>query len=57
MNIFYDFLKENKNFSKNDLDLLNKEKNFKSMTYNGIKKVLEGVTSFEEILDSIYYFN
>lgn len=48
---------ENKNFSKNDLDLLNKEKNFKSMTYNGIKKVLEGVTSFEEILDSIYYFN
>lgn len=48
---------ENKNFSKNDLDILNKEKNFKSMTYNGIKKVLEGVTSFEEILDSIYYFN
>lgn len=48
---------ENKNFNKNDLDLLNKEKNFKSMTYNGIKKVLEGVTSFEEILDSIYYFN
>lgn len=48
---------ENKNFSKNDLDLLNKEKNFKSMTYNGIKKVLDGVTSFEEILDSIYYFN
>lgn len=52
-NLFF----ENKNFSKNDLDLLNKEKNFKSMTYNGIKKVLEGVTSFEEILDSIYYFN
>lgn len=48
---------ENKNFNKNDLDILNKEKNFKSMTYNGIKKVLEGVTSFEEILDSIYYFN
>lgn len=48
---------ENKNFSKNDLDILNKEKNFKSMTYNGIKKVLDGVTSFEEILDSIYYFN
>lgn len=48
---------ENKNFSKNDLDLLNKEKNFNSMTYNGIKKVLEGVTSFEELLDSIYYFN
>lgn len=52
-NLFF----ENKNFSKKDLDLLNKEKNFKSMTYNGIKKVLEGVTSFEEILDSIYYFN
>lgn len=52
-NLFF----ENKNFSKNDLDILNKEKNFKSMTYNGIKKVLEGVTSFEEILDSIYYFN
>lgn len=48
---------ENKNFNKNDLDILNKEKNFKSMTYNGIKKVLEGITSFEEILDSIYYFN
>lgn len=48
---------ENKNFSKNDLDILNKEKHFKSMTYNGIKKVLDGVTSFEEILDSIYYFN
>ena len=48
---------ENKNFNKNDLDILNKEKNFKSMTYNGIKKVLDGVTSFEEILDSIYYFN
>lgn len=48
---------ENKNFNKNDLEILNKEKNFKSMTYNGIKKVLEGVTSFEEILDSIYYFN
>lgn len=48
---------ENKNFSKNDLDLLNKEKNFKSMTYNGLKKVLDGITSFEEILDSIYYFN
>ncbi|MDD7765898.1 MULTISPECIES: GspE/PulE family protein [Anaerococcus] len=48
---------ENKNFNKNDLDILNKDKNFKSMTYNGIKKVLEGVTSFEEILDSIYYFN
>lgn len=48
---------ENKNFNKNNLDLLNKEKNFKSMAYNGIKKVLEGVTSFEEILDSIYYFN
>lgn len=48
---------ENKNFNKNDLDLLNTEKNFKSMTYNGIKKVLDGVTSFEEILDSIYYFN
>ena len=48
---------ENKNFNKNDLDLLNKEKNFKSMTYNGIKKVLEGVISFEELLDSIYYFN
>lgn len=48
---------ENKNFNKNDLDILNKEKNFKSMTYNGIKKVLEGVTSFEEFLDSIYYFN
>ena len=48
---------ENKNFNKNDFDILNKEKNFKSMTYNGIKKVLEGVTSFEEILDSIYYFN
>ena len=47
---------ENKNFSKNDLDILNKEKNFKSMTYNGIKKVLDGVTSFEEVLDSIYYF-
>lgn len=52
-NLFF----ENKNFNKNDLDVLNKEKNFKSMTYNGIKKVLEGVTSFEEILDSIYYFN
>ena len=52
-NLFF----ENKNFSKNDLNLLNKEKNFNSMTYNGIKKVLEGVTSFEEILDSIYYFN
>ena len=52
-NLFF----ENKNFSKNDLDLLNKEKNFKSMTYNGIKKVLEGVISFEELLDSIYYFN
>lgn len=52
-NLFF----ENKNFSKNDLDLLNKEKNFKSMTYNGLKKVLDGVTSFEEILDSIYYFN
>lgn len=52
-NLFF----ENKNFNKNDLDILNKEKNFKSMTYNGIKKVLEGVTSFEEILDSIYYFN
>lgn len=48
---------ENKNFSKNDLNLLNKKKNFKSMTYNGIKKVLEGITSFEEVLDSIYYFN
>lgn len=48
---------ENKNFSKNDLDILKKEKHFKSMTYNGIKKVLDGVTSFEEILDSIYYFN
>ena len=48
---------ENKNFNKNDLDLLNKKKNFKSMTYNGIKKVLEGITSFEEVLDSIYYFN
>lgn len=48
---------ENKNFNKNDLDLLNKEKNFKSMTYNGLKKVLDGITSFEEILDSIYYFN
>lgn len=47
---------ENKNFNKNDLDILNKEKNFKSMTYNGIKKVLDGVTSFEEVLDSIYYF-
>lgn len=47
---------ENKNFNKNDLDLLNKEKNFKSMTYNGIKKVLDGTTSFEEVLDSIYYF-
>lgn len=52
-NLFF----ENKNFSKKDLDLLNKEKNFKSMTYNGIKKVLEGITSFEEVLDSIYYFN
>lgn len=48
---------ENKNFNKNDLDILNKEKNFKSMTYNGLKKVLDGITSFEEILDSIYYFN
>lgn len=48
---------ENKNFSKNDLDLLNKKKNFRSMTYNGIKKVLEGITSLEEVLDSIYYFN
>lgn len=48
---------ENINFSKNDLDLLNKKKNFRSMTYNGIKKVLEGITSFEEVLDSIYYFN
>lgn len=48
---------ENNNFSKNDLDLLNKKKNFRSMTYNGIKKVLEGVTSLEEVLDSIYYFN
>lgn len=48
---------ENKNFNKNDLDILNKEKNFKSMTYNGLKKVLEGATSFEEVLDSIYYFN
>ncbi|MDU3687191.1 MAG: GspE/PulE family protein [Anaerococcus hydrogenalis] len=47
---------ENKNFNKNDLDLLNKEKNFKSMIYNGIKKVLDGTTSFEEVLDSIYYF-
>lgn len=48
---------ENKNFNKNDFDILNKEKNFKSMTYNGLKKVLDGITSFEEILDSIYYFN
>lgn len=54
---YKEFFFENKNFSKKDLDLLNKNKNFKSMTYNGIKKVLDGTTSFEELLDSVYYFN
>lgn len=42
-------------FSKDDLEKLYKEKSFKSMAYNGIKKVLDGVTSFDEIFESIYF--
>ena len=42
-------------FLKEDLNKLYKEKFFKSMAYNGIKKVLDGVTSFDEIFESVYF--
>lgn len=50
-------LLENKDYSKNELDRLYKIKDFKSMTYNGLRKVLDGVTNFSEVFDSIYYID
>lgn len=46
---------EDKDYSKRDLENLYKMKVFKSMTYNGLKKVLDGITSFSEVFDSLYY--
>lgn len=46
---------QNKEHSKEELEKLYKKKDFKSMTYHGIKKVLDGITSFTEIFDTIYY--
>lgn len=46
---------EDKDYNKKDLENLYEKKDFKSMTYNGLKKVLEGVTSFSEVFESIYY--